>query len=80
MKSRTIKVSLDVTAKLAGKLANALGQSSGSVHIHLGSKIVNGKSLMGVISLMLKKGDTIIVFAEGDDADFALQTVENLIG
>ncbi len=40
---------------------------------------INGKSLMGVIGMGLKKGDSFIVIVKGDDQDSAVAEIERLI-
>jgi len=40
---------------------------------------VNGKSIMGVMMLAAEFGSTILIRAEGDDADAALDALEALV-
>lgn len=43
-----------------------------------GSKKINAKSLMGVISMGLKSGNKIMVIVKGEDQDAALEDMVNL--
>jgi phosphocarrier protein len=40
---------------------------------------VNGKSIMGILMLGAQKGSTIKLIVEGDDADKALQDLEEFL-
>ena len=40
---------------------------------------VNGKSIMGILMLGAEKGSSIIIEAEGDDAEGALEALEKII-
>jgi len=40
---------------------------------------VNGKSIMGILMLGAEKGSSIIIEAEGDDAEIALVALEKII-
>jgi phosphocarrier protein len=40
---------------------------------------VNGKSIMGILMLGAEKGSSIIIEAEGDDAELALLALEKII-
>lgn len=42
------------------------------ITLELGTRKINGKSLMGVISMGLKKGDKLVVLAAGDDEKAAV--------
>ncbi len=49
------------------------------ITLEMGTKKINAKSLMGVISMQLKKGDCVTVIAKGDDQEEALgETVKVL--
>jgi len=40
---------------------------------------VNGKSIMGILTLGAEKDSTIIIEAEGDDADLAILELEKIV-
>ena len=42
-------------------------------------KIINAKSIMGVLSLMAKEGDSIALAAKGADAPEAIQALTQLV-
>ena len=41
---------------------------------------VNGKSIMGILTLGAEKGSSIIIEAEGDDAHLAILELEKILG
>ena len=49
------------------------------VYVEKDGKRVNGKSIMGVLMLAANKGSQILVEADGEDAQEALDAVEKLI-
>jgi len=49
------------------------------VHVEKDGQEVNGKSIMGVLTLAAAKGSEIVVRCEGDDADAALTAIATLI-
>ena len=66
-------------ARLAAMLVQVSSQYESSIHIEYGSKTVNAKSIMGMMSLGLKNGDVIEVTAEGSDAASALDDIEKYL-
>ena len=50
------------------------------VYIAAGEKKVNAKSIMGMMSLGLQKGDAFTVEADGEDEAQALERIERLVG
>jgi phosphocarrier protein len=44
-----------------------------------GEKTINGKSIMGVLTLAASKGTVLVIEADGADREDALQAVCNLI-
>ena len=48
------------------------------IHLSYGSKRVNAKSIMGVLSLQVPEGDTINIVANGKDEKEAIAALEKL--
>lgn len=60
-------------AKLFVEAAQNVGAD---VTIAKGEKSVNAASILGVMSLGVDQGDEVVLTAEGDDAESALDTLE----
>ena len=49
------------------------------VYIESGTKKVNAKSIMGMMSLELEHGDVIVVSADGQDEEQAIREIERFL-
>jgi phosphotransferase system HPr (HPr) family protein len=49
------------------------------VYIASGDKKVNAKSIMGMMSLGLLKGETLTVITDGDDEKEALESIDSFL-
>lgn len=50
------------------------------VYIVMGSKKINAKSIMGMMSLKLQKGENVTIVADGQDEDAAVSGVATFLG
>lgn len=78
-KELTIKSEEGLQSRPAALLVQVAGKFQSTIWIEQGSKRVNAKSIMGVLSLRLKKGDSFFVVAKGDDENDAIETIARLI-
>jgi phosphocarrier protein len=70
---------LGLHARAAAKLVTLASQFNCDVKVAKGSREVSGKSIMGVMMLAAAKDSRIRLMAEGDDAERALDSLEELI-
>ena len=49
-------------------------------YILMGSKKINAKSIMGMMSLKLQKGEDVTIIADGQDEDAAVSGVATFLG
>lgn len=66
-------------ARPVAMLVQVASQFESSIHIESGSRRMNAKSIMGMMSLGLTGGTEVAVEAEGSDAADAVQTVVNYL-
>lgn len=78
-KKLTISSDEGLQNKSAALLVQVAGRFASNVWIEQGSKRVNAKSIMGVLSLRLRRGDTFTVAASGEDEEKAVATIARLI-
>jgi catabolite repression HPr-like protein len=78
-KKLTISSDEGLQSHSAALLVQVAGRFTSSIWIERGSKRVNAKSIMGVLSLRLRKGDSFFVAATGSDEDSAVAAITNLI-
>ena len=57
-----------------------LVQYASQVYILMGSKKINAKSIMGMMSLKLQKGEDVTIIADGQDEDAAVSGVATFLG
>jgi len=78
---RTFEVvnALGLHARAAAQLVQAANRYRSEIHVEKDGSEVNGKSIMGVLTLAAAKGSRIDVSCEGDDADQAMATLAKLI-
>ncbi len=50
-----------------------------SIRIEIGNRKMNAKSLLGIMSLGIVTGATVILSAEGPDAEAAINALEELL-
>lgn len=70
---------LGLHARAAAKLVTLASQFNSDIQIARNGQKVNGKSIMGVMLLAASKGSTITVYADGEDAEDAVQQIGDLI-
>jgi phosphotransferase system HPr (HPr) family protein len=68
-----------MTSRAAAMLVQAACKYSARILIEQGSKVVNAKSLMGVLSLSAKSMDSLYLVLDGDDEEEAYNTIQELI-
>jgi phosphocarrier protein HPr len=78
-KAFDIKNSSGLHARPAALLVRITGKYKSEVFIEKDGYKVNGKSIMGVMTLAAESGSTIIVTAEGEDEQEVMNAVEELI-
>ena len=81
MYTRTITVenAVGLRARPATLFIQKANAFESSVWIESSDRRANGKSLLGVLSLGVKKGDTVTIMAEGDDEEDTVNSLVNLV-
>ena len=81
LSERTVKIvnTLGLHARAAAQLVQAANRFQSEVLIVKDGSSVNGKSIMGVLTLAAARGSEITVSCEGADAEPALATLAKLI-
>ena len=75
----TIINKLGLHARAATRLVNRAAAFECELWISNGEKTVNGKSIMGVLTLAASKGTKLIIEAEGKDENEAIEDITELI-
>ena len=70
---------LGLHARAAAQLVQTANRYRAEIHIEKDGMQVNGKSIMGVLTLAAAKGSSIMVSCEGDDAEAAMAALAKLI-
>lgn len=66
-------------ARPIAMLVQIASQYDSSIYLETDGKKVNAKSIMGMMSLALKTGDEIVVRAEGEDEEKAVEGIEKYL-
>jgi phosphotransferase system HPr (HPr) family protein len=66
-------------ASKAAMFVQVAGKFSSQILVEKGNKKINAKSIMGVLSLGVKQGEQIYIFANGKDEEKAIEALEELV-
>ena len=81
MKTRDVTIinRLGLHARAATRLVNCASSYASEITIHKGTRSVNGKSIMGILTLAAATGTMLTIEADGADETQALDAVSELI-
>lgn len=74
-----IKLSGGLEARPVAVLVQVASQYESTVYLQIGSKKVNAKSIMGMMSLGLNTGEDVTVITDGADEKEALESIEKYL-
>jgi phosphocarrier protein HPr len=75
----TIVNTLGLHARAAAQLVQTANRYRSEIHVEKDGTEVNGKSIMGVLTLAAAKGTTITVSCDGEDAEAAMVALAKVI-
>lgn len=75
----SIKNASGLHARPAGMFVKKAAEFKSTVEVIAKGKTVNAKSIMGIMSLGLAKGDELTISAKGEDEEVAVNTLVELI-
>jgi phosphocarrier protein len=70
---------LGLHARAAAQLVQTANRFRSEIHVEKDGMEVNGKSIMGVLTLAAAKGSSILVTIEGEDAETAMVALAKMI-
>jgi phosphocarrier protein len=70
---------LGLHARAAAVLVQTANRYRAEIYVEKDGSRVNGKSIMGVLTLAAARGTTIRVYTEGDDAEGAMAAMAKII-
>lgn len=81
MQTQTVTIinKLGLHARASAKFVSTAARFSSHIDIKRGNKIVNGKSIMGVMMLAASKGSELELHIHGDDEVAAMQALTELV-
>ena len=78
-KSIQIKLETGLEARPVAMLVQVASQFESSVYINADDRKVNAKSIMGMMTLGLSAGESVMVTAEGNDEVDAIENIEKYL-
>ncbi len=78
-KTVVIKNKLGLHARAAAQFVKTATQFRSRIELKKGNRTVNGKSIMGILTLALTKGSKVIIKARGEDSHQAVETLVKLV-
>lgn len=75
----TIQNNMDMEARPIAHLVQEASQYASQVFIEIDNKKINAKSIMGMMSLRLQKGESVTVVADGHDENEAVAGIEDFL-
>jgi len=78
-KEVTIKSKLGLHARPAALFVQAANKFDSHIIVEKDNERVNGKSIMGILTLGAECGSSVIIEAEGQDAQAAILELERLV-
>lgn len=78
-KKMTIKIPTGLEARPVAVLVQIASQFESSIYIECEEKKVNAKSIMGMMSLGLAAGEEVVVTANGNDEESAMEKLEEYL-
>lgn len=79
MKKEIVKVNSMVDTRIVAMLVQTASKFSSTVKIGVEEKLVNGKSIMGIIALGDIEGKEITVIVDGNDESQAINEIYELL-
>ena len=78
---RTITIELEsgLEARPVAMLVQVASQYDSSIYVECDSRRVNAKSIMGMMTLGLSSGEEVLVTADGNDEQEALENIEKYL-
>ncbi len=77
--SVTIQIASGLETRPIAMLVQVASQYRSTVHLESGTKKVNAKSIMGMMTLGLDNGESVTVVTEGEDEAEALQGLKEYL-
>ena len=75
----TIHLSTGLEARPVAQLVQVASQFNSEIYVEVGKKKVNAKSIMGMMTLGLSAGESVVVSAEGEDEAEAIENIEKYL-
>ena len=81
MISKNLKIALKsgLEPRPVAVLVQVASQYESTIYVEYGNKKVNAKSIMGMMSLGISTGEDVIVIADGNDEDAAMESIEKYL-
>ena len=74
-KTITVQIPAGLEARAVAVLVQVANQYSSSIYVEVEDKKVNAKSIMGMMTLGLAAGEEVVVSANGDDEQNAMDDI-----
>ena len=75
----TIQISNGLEARPVAMLIQVASQYESRIQVESGDKRVNAKSIMGMMTLGLNVGESVVISAEGSDEEDAIAGIEKYL-
>ena len=75
----TVRHEKGLEARPIAFLVQEASQYSSQIHLLVGTKKINAKSIMGMMTLGLSAGESVVVSAEGEDEAEAIENIEKYL-
>lgn len=75
----TIQISNGLEARPVAMLVQVASQYESKIQVESGDKRVNAKSIMGMMTLGLNVGESVVISAEGSDEEDAIAGIEKYL-
>ena len=75
----TIQISNGLEARPVAMLVQVASQYESRIQVECGDKHVNAKSIMGMMTLGLNVGESVVISAEGSDEEDAIAGIEKYL-
>ena len=77
-KQIVVKSTVGLHASLAAKVVQAASKYSVDINLHYHNKVIDVKSILGLMSLAIPRGENVVIEATGDQAEAAIHDIASI--